>query len=72
VHSILTKQGAKIVPQYQLEDMWQLKNQYQTHLVEFKKAFLASSFAADISASGIKKTNVAVKSKDLIFGVSTD
>ncbi|WP_042143937.1 MULTISPECIES: exodeoxyribonuclease V subunit beta [unclassified Pseudoalteromonas] len=65
VYSILAKQSAQIIPQYQLEQLWQLKEQYSSQLIDFKKAFLASSFAADILASGIKKTNIAVKENSL-------
>jgi len=65
VYSILSKQAAQIIPQYQLEQLWQLKEQYSSQLIGFKKAFLASSFAADILASGIKKTNIAVKENSL-------
>jgi len=65
VYSILSKHSADIVPRYDLEDLWQLKEAYGTQLIEFKKAFLSSSFAADILASGIKKTNIAVKENSL-------
>lgn len=65
VYSILAKQSAEIIPQYQLEQLWQLKEKYSCQLIDFKKAFLASSFTADILASGIKKTNIAVKENSL-------
>ncbi|PAJ74728.1 exodeoxyribonuclease V subunit beta [Pseudoalteromonas sp. NBT06-2] len=65
VYSILSKQAADIVPQYQLEQLWQLKKEYCEQLIEFKKVFLASSFSADILESGIKKTNIAVKENSL-------
>ncbi|WP_091987779.1 exodeoxyribonuclease V subunit beta [Pseudoalteromonas denitrificans] len=65
VYSILSKQEANIVPQYQLEQLWQLKAQFITELAEFKQAFLSSSFTAELLASGIKKTNIAVKETSL-------
>jgi len=65
VYSILTKHSADIVPHYDLDNLWQLKAQFNDKLAKFKKAFLSSSFAADIIASGIKKTNIAVKEASL-------
>ncbi|MBE0363282.1 exodeoxyribonuclease V beta subunit [Pseudoalteromonas ulvae UL12] len=65
VFSLLARQTATVIPQYNLAQMWQLQDDYHSALKHFKQEYLVSDFAAKIAKSDIKKNKAAAKAANL-------
>ncbi len=65
VTHILANHNAQLKPEHNIDYLWQLNDEYLKLLNEFKSNYLCSDFAEKILASGIKKTNIAVKEASL-------
>ncbi|MDP4983001.1 exodeoxyribonuclease V subunit beta [Pseudoalteromonas tunicata] len=65
VAALLSRSGAKIQPQINLDEVWQWQEQYLSLLARFKIDYLKSDFAAAILNSDLKKTKPAAKAPNL-------